>query len=163
MFKTVFFTLSATLSTLAFVSSLFLNSILATFGLVSTSIETLNKLHQSKQIVEQMKTRHTAKKKNFSKKFIQRAGAKISSTATSAIPIVGAVGAVIAVASIEVRYYCEDKQDLHEDENTLYGTQSAFDNEQCLQEAQDDSKQLIITAKESASKTINDTWSSLTQ
>jgi len=163
MIKTLFLTISTTISVSAFIASLFLNSILASFGLVSTSIESLNKLQDSKKVVEQMKTRHSDKKKNFSKKFSKRAGAKLSSTATSAIPIVGVVGAVVAVASLEASYYCEDKKELQEDENVLYGTSKPFDNEQCIEEAQQDSKQMIAEAKQAASQSLNDAWESLTE
>ncbi|MDC9725938.1 MAG: hypothetical protein PSN44_08505 [Gammaproteobacteria bacterium] len=159
MIKTIFLTISAC----AFIAGLFFNSILASFGLVTTSIDSLNDLHQSKKIVEQMKTRHHTKKKNFSKKFTKRAGAKLSSTATSAIPVIGVVGAVVAVAGLEASYYCEDKRELQEDENLLFGTSESFDNDQCLEEAQHDSKQLITEAKEAASQSLNDAWDSLTE
>ncbi|NOQ77313.1 MAG: hypothetical protein GQ475_05920 [Methylococcaceae bacterium] len=158
MIKTIFLTIS----TCTFVASLFFNSILATFGLVTTSIESLQQLQQSKKIVEKMKTRHQAKKKNFSKKFTKRAGAKLSATATSAIPVIGAIGAVVAISGLEASYYCEDKKELQEDENLLFDTNETFDNEQCLAEAQQDSKQLIIEVKETASQSLNDAWDSLT-
>jgi len=151
------------MSTSAFIASLFLNSILAAFGLVTTSIESLQNLQQSKKVVEQMKSRHKAKKKNFSNKFTKRAGAKLSSTATSAVPIVGAIGAVIAVATLEASYYCEDKQELHDDENLLFGTDKPFDNGQCLAEAKQDSEQLITDAKQAVSQSFNDAWDSLSE
>lgn len=163
MFKTIFLTLSSTITVGAFIASLFLNSILATFGLVSTSIDSLHKLQESKKVVEQMKSRHKAKKKNFSKKFTKRAGAKLSSTATSAIPIIGLVGAIVAVAGLEASYYCEDKKELQEDENLLFGTNESFDNEQCLIEAQQDSKQVIAEAKDAVSQSFNDAWDSLSK
>ena len=163
MFKTIFFTLSSTITIGAFIASLFLNSLLATFGLVSTSIESMQQLQQSKKVVEQMKTRHKAKKKNFSKKFTKRAGAKLSSTATSAIPIIGVVGAIVAIAALETSYYCEDKQELQDDENLLFGTDKAIDKEQSLAEAQQDSKAMITEAKGAVSESINDVWNSLTE
>jgi len=161
MFKTIFFTLSSTITICAFIASLFLNTILASFGLVSTSIESLNSLHNSKKVVEQMKTRHKAKKKNFSKKFTKRAGAKLSSTATSAIPVIGVIGAIVAVAGLEASYYCEDKKELQEDENVLFGTNELFDNDQCLAEAQQDSKEIVADAKEAVSQSLSDAWDSL--
>jgi len=163
MFKTLFLTVSTTITACTFIASLFLNSILGSFGLVSTSIESLNKLQDSKKVVEQMKTRHKAKKKNFSKKFTKRAGAKLSSTATSAIPIIGVVGAIVAVAGLEASYYCEDKKELQEDENLLFGTNESFDNEQCLIEAQEDSKVMIADAKDAVSQSFNDAWDSLSE
>ncbi len=163
MIKTIFLSISATTTVVVFVSSLFLNTILATFGLVSTSIESMQQLQQSKKVVEQMKTRHKAKKKNFSKKFTKRAGAKLSSTATSAIPVIGVVGAIVAIAALETSYYCEDKKELQDDENVLFGTAKDFDNEQCLAEAQQDSKAMIAEAKEAVSESFNDAWDSLTK
>ena len=159
MIKTIFLTIS----TCTFIASIFLNSILATFGLVSTSIESMQQLQQSKKVVEKMKTRHNTKKKNFSKKFTKRAGAKLSSTATSVIPIIGVVGAIVAVAGLEASYYCEDKKELQEDENLLFGTDKSFDNEQCLAEAQQDSKEMITEAKEAVSESFNEAWDSLTE
>lgn len=161
MFKTLFLTISSTITVATFIGSLFLNSILASFGLVSTSIESLQQLQQSKKVVEQMKSRHKVKKKNFSKKFSKRAGAKLSSSATSAIPIVGVVGAIVAVASLEASYYCEDKKELQEDENVLFGTNKLFDNDQCLAEAQQDSKEIVADAKEAVSQSLSDAWDSL--
>lgn len=110
-----------------------------------------------------MKSRHKAKKKNFSKKFSKRAGAKLSSTAASAIPIIGVVGAIVAVAGLEASYYCEDKKELHDDENLLYGSNKIFDNDQCLAEAEQDSKEMIIEAKEAVSESFNDAWNSLSE
>lgn len=110
-----------------------------------------------------MQKRHTVKKNNFSKKFTTRAGAKLSSTASSAIPIVGSVGAVIAIASLEAHYYCEDKKELQEDENILFDTRINFDSEDCLQEAQYDSKQVIVAATESVTQSVTNTWNELTE
>jgi len=163
MFKTLFLTISSTITVGAFIGSLFLNTILASFGLVSTSIESMQQLQQSKKVVEKMKSRHKVKKKNFSKKFSKRAGAKLSSTATSAIPIIGVIGAIVAVASLEASYYCEDKKELQEDENLLFGTDKSFNNEVCLAEAQQDSKAMIAEAKEAVSQSFNDAWDSLAE
>jgi len=163
MFKTLFLTISSTITVATFIGSLFLNSILASFGLVSTSIESLQQLQQSKKVVEQMKSRHKVKKMNFSKKFSKRAGAKLSSSATSAIPIVGVVGAIVAVASLEASYYCEDKKELQEDENLLFGTDESFNNEVCLAEAEQDSKALIVEAKEAVTDSFNNAWDSLSK
>jgi len=159
MIKTIFLTIS----TCTFIASFFLNTILATFGLVSTSIESMQQLQQSKKVVEKMKSRHKAKKKNFTKKFSKRAGAKLSSTATSAIPVIGVVGAIVAVASLEASYYCEDKKELHDDENLLYGSNESFDKDQCLAEAEQDSKAMIAETKEAVSQSFNDAWDSLSE
>ncbi|BDZ73617.1 hypothetical protein GCM10025856_13360 [Methylophaga marina] len=53
--KKIFLTMTATASVLIFIGSLFLNTVLGTFGLVTTSAKELSQLRESQQIVEKMK------------------------------------------------------------------------------------------------------------
>ena len=57
MIKTIFLTITATIAVVIFVASLFLNTILGIFGMAATSIETLQNLKTSQQVVDRMKTR----------------------------------------------------------------------------------------------------------
>jgi hypothetical protein len=152
--KTIFFTFTTTVAALFFAASLFLNSILGAFGLVTTSVDALTKLQSSQKIVEQMKTRHKAKKLDVTKSFAKRSSKKIASTALAAATI-GTVAVVVTVASIEVADYCEDKKSLQEDSNILYGTNHEFDFDHCLEEAKEESKIILDEIKLSMIESVN--------
>ena len=76
MIKVILMSISATLLVVAFTASMFLNSILGVFGLASTSIDALSNLHENKQILDVVKTRHEKRKLNASKKFLKRTSKK---------------------------------------------------------------------------------------
>ena len=60
--KSVLLTFITTLAALAFASTFFLNTLLGTFGLAATSIDTINNLKSSQIVIDKMKTRHHIKK-----------------------------------------------------------------------------------------------------
>ena len=156
MFKVIFMSISTTLLVVVFIASIFLNSILGVFGLASTSIETLNNLHDSKQIVDKVKTKHKAKKLKISK-YAKRTSRRISASAISAATI-GTAAVVVAVVGFEVVDYCDDKEDLHEFENILFKTDKEYDYGECLSEAKNDTKAIIESVKNAVPKAVNSTW-----
>lgn len=153
--KTIFLTFTTTVAVISFAASLFLNSILGAFGLAATSVETLTKLQSSQKIVEQMKTRHQAKKRDVTKNFAKKSSKKIASTALAAATI-GTVAVVVTVASIEVADFCEEKKSLQEDANILYGTKDEFDFDNCLEEGKQDSKIMLDEIKDSTIASANE-------
>jgi len=157
MVKTIFVTTSATLIVVTFVASTFLNSILGLFGLASTSIETLNDLKSSKQIVEKMRKRHKAKELGVSKRYVKRSSKKIASSAVAAATI-GTAGVVMTVAGLEVYDYCDDREELNEDENILFSQSNEFSYNECLSAASEDSKQIIYAVKEAVPKVVDEAW-----
>jgi len=152
--KTIFFTFTTTVAALAFAANLFLNSILGAFGLVATSVDNLTKLQSSQHVVEKMKTRHKAKKREVTKNFAKKSSKKVASTALAAATI-GTVAVVVTMASIEVTDYCEDKKSLQEDANILYGTEDEFDFDRCLEEGKEESKIMIDEIKLSTMESVN--------
>ncbi|MBQ0724479.1 MAG: hypothetical protein KBT50_01700 [Cycloclasticus sp.] len=152
--KTMLLTVSVT-SIIIFLSVwLFLNSLLATFGLAATSIHTLKNLYASQSVVNQMKQRHQVKKRNLTTAFTKRSAKKIASTALAAATI-GTVAVAITMVSLEVSDYCEQKKSLHEDETILYATDSTFDFDQCIHDGQEDSKRLWQQVMESTNNSVN--------
>jgi cobalamin biosynthesis protein CobD/CbiB len=109
MLKTIFITITATLTVVTLAAHLFLNSILGMFGLVATSVETLSKLQASHEVVQKMKSRQLRKQKRISKRFVKRSGKRVASGALAAVTV-GAVAAVAAMTTIEVADYCEEQK-----------------------------------------------------
>ena len=87
MIKTIFFTFTATMAVVTLVATLFLNTILGAFGLAATSIETLQNLKTSQQIVKRMKTRQAQKKLKVTKRFAKRPAKRIASAAVAAATV----------------------------------------------------------------------------
>lgn len=206
MFKIILTTISATIVIIFFVASFFLNSILGLFNLATIPLSLLPEFHQSKQIIQNLKTnktklknnnkvlktsnkkltinntklknsytalnisslvhknkidtikkRHKIKDLNASKRFAERSGKKITSSAIAAGTI-GTAGVIFTIAGLEVYDYCEDKRELLKDENILFDTNKKFDYKTCLDEATKDSKKIIILIKESSSEAIKSSW-----
>jgi len=134
-------------------TNVFLNSILGAFGLVTTSVETLNKLQASQQIVEQMKTSNKAKKLKATKTFAKRSTSRVASGSLAAATI-GTVAVAVTMVSFEVYDYCDEQKAIQDDANILYGTSDDFNFEQCLEQGQQDSKQILIDVKDSASESV---------
>ena len=159
MYKTVIITIASTITIGSLVLYLFLNSILGTFGLAATSIETLNNLQESKKILEVIKTRHTTRKLNISKRFIKRSTKKVTASAVSAASI-GTAAVVITVAGLEILDYCDEKKELHDEDNILFKRDDVFDYSECLNQAQDDSTEIIASVKESVPEMVSKAWES---
>ena len=159
MIKVILMSISATLLVVVFITSMFLNSILGVFGLASTSIETLNNLQESKQIIDKVKKRHKTKKSNMSKKFLKRSSRKITASAVSAASI-GTAAVVITVMSLEMLDYCDDKKELQDNENILFNKTNSFNYSECMKEAQKDSSAMILSAKQAFPKMVANSWDS---
>ena len=157
MFKTIFLTFSLTLTAVGLAASLFLNSILGVFGLAATTVGTLSSLQASQQIVEKVKQRHLRKKARMSKRFVKRSGKRVASAALAAATV-GTVAVAVAMTSIEISDYCEQKEDLQKDANLLYGTNVAFDLETCIEESQDDAKAILSEAANTVTQTAGDAF-----
>ncbi|MGB5198417.1 MAG: hypothetical protein WBN68_11080 [Sedimenticolaceae bacterium] len=157
MFKTIFLTFSLTLTAVGLAASLFLNSILGLFGLAATSVGTLSSLQASQQIVEKMKQRHLRKKARVSKRFVKRSGKRVASAALAAATV-GTVAVAVAMTSMEISDYCEEKETLQKDANLLYGTDVAFDLETCIEESQDDANAILSEATDTVMQTVEDAF-----
>ncbi len=157
MFKVIFASITATIIIISFVTSIFLNSILGVFGLVSSSIDSFNNLQESKQIVDKMKNRHKTKKLNASKKFVKRSSKKIASSIVAAATI-GTAAVAVTVAGLEVYDYCEDRNELYEDESILFNTKTEFDFKQCLIDAKKDSNEIMLAVKKSVPEIVGSAW-----
>ena len=157
MFKVIFTTISATLIVISFTASIFINSILGAFNLVAMPFEKFNQLQESHKVIDKVKKRHQEKKTNVSKKFVKRSSKKIASSAVSAATI-GTAGVVITVAGLEAHSYCEDKKEIQEDGNLLYGTDIKFDFKQCLIGAKEESSEIIVSVRKAVPKIVDNAW-----
>ena len=157
MFKTIFLTFSLTLTTAGLAASLFLNSILGVFGLAATSVGTLSSLQASQQIVEKMKQRHLHKKARVSQRFVKRSGKRVASAALAAATV-GTVAVAVAMTSMEISDYCDEKETLQKDANLLYGTNEAFDLETCIEESQDEARAILSEATNTVTQTVGDAF-----
>lgn len=155
--KTILLTFSATLAAVIFAASVFLNSILGLFGFASIPINKLQSLNNTHQIVEKIKTRHTKRKLNVSKKFYKKSSKRVASSALAAATI-GTIAVAVTMASIEVIDYCGEKQELQEDANILYDTNVTFDYQQCLEEGKNDSQLILNEAITNSGKAVSDTF-----
>jgi hypothetical protein len=147
--KTILLTISATLVITVFAATLFLNTILGAFGLVSTSIQSLQSLKTSHQVVEKMKKRHNQKKLNVSKKFAKKSTRRVASTALAAATV-GTVAVAVTMVTFEVVDYCEEKKELQINGNLLYGTNVEFGIERCFEEGKEDSKTILQESMDSS-------------
>ncbi len=155
--KKIVASISVTLVVVTFVLSVFLNGILGLFGLAFTSVEALADLKKSSSVVKNLKERHKKKKVNISKRFVKRTGKKVASTAVAAATV-GTAAVVVTVATLEAHEYCDDKRELLKDENLLYQNEKEFDYEYCLEEAKNDSQQIVMDIMEEAPKIVSAAW-----
>jgi hypothetical protein len=160
--KAICITFTTTLAAIAFAATLFLNTILGTFGLVTTSVESLNKLKSSQLVMDKMKTRHQAKKMNVTKKLAKRSGRRVASASLAAATI-GTVAVAVTMTGFEIHDYCEDKASLQVDDNILYGTTDKFNFDECIEEGKVESKRILTEVKQAASERLNDAMNSVTQ
>lgn len=159
MIKTILLTFSITLSTVTLIAYLFLNTILGAFGLTATTIDALQNLKSSHFVAQQMKMRHKQRKLKATKRFAARSGKRVASTALAAATI-GTVAVITTMTYLEVSDYCEEKQDLQEDANILYGTKVEFDFDQCVEEGKEDSKRIMSEAKQYSIETASTAFDS---
>ncbi len=149
--KAIFITFTATISVVTFAGSLFLNTILGAFGYTAVAVNTLQKLTATSQVMKTIKTRHKDKKLKKSKRFVKRASRKVATT-TAAAATIGTIAVAVTMVSLEVADYCEDKKELQEDENIIFGTNKKFEFQQCIDEAEEDSKTILDEVKNDAIK-----------
>jgi hypothetical protein len=160
--RTIFLTFTTTLAAIAFAGTLFLNTILGTFGLVTTSVESLNKLKSSQLVMDKMKSRHQAKKLNVTKKLAKRSGRRVASASLAAATI-GTVAVAVTMTGFEIHDYCEDKASLQVDDNILYGTTGEFNFDECIEEGKVESKRILTEVKQAASERVSDAMNSVAQ
>jgi len=96
---------------------------------------------------------YKAKKLSVTKKLAKRSTRQIASASLAAATI-GTVAVAVTMASFEVYDYCEDKKDLQDDFNILYGTNDEFNFEQCIEGGKDESKRILTEVKQSASESV---------
>lgn len=72
----------------------------------------------------------------------------------------GTVAVAVTMISLEVADYCEEKQQLQEDANILYGTQTEFDLQQCIEGGKEDSRRLFNQPKNSSVKAVRNVFTS---
>jgi hypothetical protein len=159
MIKTIFLTFTATIAVVSLVATLFLNTILGVFGLASTSIETLQNLKTSQQIVQRMKARQAQKRLKVTKRFAKRPAKRIASAAVAAATV-GTIGVAVAVTALEANDYCEEKHELQEDADILNGTHTDFDYKACYEEGKKDLSAVLSQVKESTVDAVSDAWKS---
>lgn len=147
--KKVIITIFASLTVFSLVMSFFLSNILGAFGMVTTSLATLQKLKSSEAVVQQLKKRHHTKKAKVTKKLAKRAGKKVTS-ATVAAATLGPIAVATVVTGLEIKNYCDDKRDLQEEANLLFGTNIEFDYKNCADEARKDSIEIYDDLKQSS-------------
>jgi len=156
MVKVIFGTITVTSIMIATVTALFLNPLLSTFGLVSTSIEAFKSLKASEQIVKRMKKRHAIKRLNFSKRILKRSAKRMSA---ASIASAGGLPAVMLVMGyFEADAYCQEQEELQADENILFSSNKEFNLKACLIAAKNDSGSLVRTAVEKSNSKVKDVW-----
>ena len=154
MFKTIFITITGTLTVVALPAYLSLTTVLGAFGLAAIPVTTLAQLQASQRIVETMKARHVRKNNRVTERFIERSNKRVASTALAAATF-GTV-AVAAMTAAEVSDYCDQKKELQEEANILHGTDVEFDFQQCIQESTDDAKAIFTEAKMTVTSTFSE-------
>ncbi len=144
-----------TVAAIVFVASLFLSQILGVFGLAATSVAALQKLQVSQQIVEKMQNKHSARKLRVSKKFARKAGKRVASTALAAATV-GTAAVAVAMIGIEADDYCAEKKELQQDGDLLYGTETKFDADNCVDEARQALKAIAKEAIDAVPEVVSD-------
>lgn len=155
--KTILLTFSATLAAVSMAGYLFLTPLLGAFGLAATSIDRLQELVASKQIVDRVKRRHQQKRLVVSKKFARKSSRRVASTALAAVTV-GTVAVAVTTMSLEVADYCEEKAALQEEANILYGTDDTVDMERCFEEGKQDSKALFVELRTSSADAVSNAF-----
>lgn len=155
MFKTILTTFTTTAGALILSAHLFLSSFLGMLGLAATSVGAPATLQASQRIVDPMKARHARKQTRITKRFIKRSGRRVTSTALAAATA-GTVAVVAAMTAIEISHYCDEKRALQEDANVLYGTNTKFHLDRCLDESADDAKAIIAEATDTVTAKVSD-------
>lgn len=159
MIKTVLITFSVTISAVILAFSIFMNAILGLFGLTATTIDALLELKRSAMIVEHMKTKHQQKKLKAPKKFATRMVGRVVSNSAAAFTI-GTVAVIFVTATHETMQYCEEKKELNDEANILYGTEIVFDNYQCINEAKEESNTILSEMKNSSEAIVSSAFNS---
>lgn len=162
MIKVVLLTLTVTIAALSLAFSIFMNTILGAFGLVTTSVDAFNNMKDSQAVVEKMKERHEVKKAELGKNFAKKSSKKVASTVAAAATV-GAVGVAITAITFEVSSYCESQKSLNDDYNLLYNANEEFDFKKCLATGKDQYLELVEDVKESAKESLTQAVDSSTE
>ena len=67
----------------------------------------------------------------------------------------GTVAVVAAMTTIEIAGYCEEKRSLQEDANVLFGTNTEFDLDRCLEESSGDAKVIVAEATDTVTAKVS--------
>jgi len=161
MMKSILLTFTVTMSGVAIAATLFLNTILSTFGLVSTSVDTFNSLKSSQIVMEKMQNRHQIKKRNITNKLAKRSGRRIASASLAAATI-GTVAVAATMTGFEIHDYCEEQASLQIEHNILYGGTTEFDFDTCLEQGQIESARILADVKQSTSDMVTEVMHSAT-
>lgn len=151
--KTIFTTIAMTLGVVYLAGALFLNSILGVFGLVAAPIHTYQEMKAAQHVVKKMKKRHATKKSKAGKKLGKKASKRVGASVLAAATI-GTLAVATAVTAMEISDYCDEKEELQEDENILNETQVEFDMEQCLDEGKNDAKMISRDVMAASSQAV---------
>ena len=140
MLKTIVFTAAITLAMVVLLFKLFTAPLLAFAGLGYTSIETLQQLQAGNTVLREMQRRNDTRRKDASKRFSKKAQKKLAVSALAAATI-GTPAVALATIKLEVDDECERREQLHNDADLLFGTDTPFDTQLCMEalktEAQD--------------------------
>jgi uncharacterized membrane protein YdfJ with MMPL/SSD domain len=157
MLKTIIITIITTLTVATLAASLFLNTIIGAFGRAAIPLATLVQLQASQKIVDTMKARHLRKQTRITKRFIKRSGRRVASAALAAATF-GTVVVAAAMTAVGISDYCNEKKELQEEANILYGTAIKFDLDQCLEESAEDAKAIIDEATDTVATKVSDAF-----
>lgn len=155
MIKVIFLTVTATFAALSLAFTLFMNTILGAFGLVTTSLDTYNNMKDSQAVVERMRERHEVKKAEVSKNFVKKSSKKVASTVAAAATV-GTVGVAMTAVTFEVSSYCDSQKSLNDDYNLLYGANEEFNFKKCLVSGKEEYVELVNEVKESAKQSLSE-------
>ena len=153
MVKAILVSSALTATAITFAASIFLNPLLGAFGLVATSVGTLQSLRASHQIVEQLQERHKRRKAGAHKKVAKRTARRVAAGAAAAATV-GTIAVAITMTSLAINDYCEEQVELQKEAKILFGALENFDFAQCLEEGKRDSQAILSEAKAMASSAL---------
>jgi len=156
MVKVILGTITITLIVMTIVASLFMNIILGFFGQGVVSLEAIQGLKASEQIVKKMKNRHKTKRVNLTKRLVKKSSKKIAASSVAAT--VGPAGVILVLGYFEAEDYCHRQGELLADENILFGTNKEFDIKTCLSTAKVDLEEIAKSSIAHANVTMEKTW-----
>lgn len=147
--KTIILTITLTLSIITATVAFAGQAILGLAGFTVVTVDKLHKLTAASQVLDKVKVHHSKRKLRTSKRFVKKASRKVASTAVAAATI-GTVAVAATMIGLEVADYCEQQQEINELDNVLNGTNQAFDFNQCVDEASENTQLIFEEVKQAA-------------